>query len=74
MRLGGRFTLSDDSHGIDQIGLNFEKVLAFMENTGIKEVYCINSGHENDFKAASQTARKIPMAELKKHGFWSSRP
>ena len=25
MRLGGRFTLSDDSHGVDQVGLNLQR-------------------------------------------------
>ena len=71
--MGGRFTLSDDSHGTDQIGLNFDKVLAFIEKTGIKEVYCVTGGHENDFKAAGQQAQKIPLSELKAHAFWASK-
>ncbi|KAL1296968.1 hypothetical protein AAFC00_004568 [Neodothiora populina] len=73
LKLGGRFTFSDDSHGTEQVGLNFEKVLKFMENTGINEVYCVTGGHNNDFKAAGQTARKVSVADLHKHKFFVSK-
>lgn len=72
MRLGGRFTLSDDSHGTDQVGLNYGKVLAFIEKTGIQEIYCLTAGHKNDFEAAQQKAVKIPVSDLKKHKFYLS--
>ncbi|KAI5285545.1 histidinolphosphatase [Ascosphaera aggregata] len=39
LSMGGRFCLSDDSHGTAQIGLNYHRVLAFIEKTGINEVY-----------------------------------
>ena len=72
MKLGGRFTLSDDSHGTDQVGTNYAKVLKFIEETGIPEVYCVTGGHKNDFKAAGQQARKVTLADLKAHPFFKS--
>lgn len=36
---GGRFCLSDDSHGVDQVGLNFHRVLAFVEQVGIPTLH-----------------------------------
>lgn len=72
LKMGGRFTFSDDSHATDQIGLNFGKVLDFMVATGIQEVYCLTSGHNNDFEAATKTARKVSVAELKSHPFFTS--
>lgn len=72
MKLGGRFTLSDDSHGTDQVATNYGKVLAFIEKTGIPEVYCVTAGHSNDFAAASKSARKVSLSELKAHKFWQS--
>lgn len=36
---GGRFCLSDDSHGVDQVGLNFHRVLDFVESVGIPTLH-----------------------------------
>lgn len=37
--MGGKFTLSDDSHGIAQVGTNFVRAIEYLESLGIKEVY-----------------------------------
>jgi len=39
MRLGGRFTLSDDSHCVAHVGTNYRLAIEFLENLGLKEVY-----------------------------------
>ena len=36
---GGRFCLSDDSHGVEQIGLNYHQVIEFLEKAGIDILY-----------------------------------
>ncbi|KAL8822540.1 MAG: hypothetical protein Q9191_006725 [Dirinaria sp. TL-2023a] len=41
---GGQFTLSDDSHGVDQVATNYDKLLQFVERTGIKEVVYLRQG------------------------------
>lgn len=38
--MGGRCTLSDDSHGVDQICTNYEKALGCVERAGIEELWC----------------------------------
>lgn len=43
---GGRFVLSDDSHGLDQVGFNFHGVLAFMEKAGISTLHYLELGDE----------------------------
>ena len=39
MSLGGKFTLSDDSHGVAQVGLNFERVKTYLENVGVETLW-----------------------------------
>ncbi len=36
---GVKFTLSDDSHGVAQVGYGYHDVLAFAKEAGIEEVY-----------------------------------
>jgi histidinol-phosphatase (PHP family) len=35
LQLGGRFVLSDDSHGIAQVGAAYDKTLEFIKSVGI---------------------------------------
>ncbi|KAF2423472.1 histidinol-phosphatase [Tothia fuscella] len=39
LKLKGRFTLSDDSHSLDQIGFNYSRVLAAIQRIGITQLY-----------------------------------
>ena len=41
MKLGGKFTLSDDSHCVAHIGTKYELALDFLETLGLKEVYVL---------------------------------
>ena len=34
--MGGRFTFSDDSHGIAQVGTNYERGLRYLEGVGVR--------------------------------------
>ncbi|KAK8176055.1 polymerase/histidinol phosphatase-like protein [Phyllosticta citrichinensis] len=39
LRLGGRFTLSDDSHQVGHVGTNYHKLPDFLGRVGIRDVY-----------------------------------
>lgn len=39
MELGGRICLSDDSHGIAQVGLNYGRMRDYLVSMGVKEVW-----------------------------------
>lgn len=41
---GGMFTLSDDSHGVDQVGYGYDKVLRFVEEVGITTLQVVERG------------------------------
>ncbi|GAQ07694.1 probable histidinol-phosphatase [Aspergillus lentulus] len=71
---GGRFVLSDDSHGLDQVGFNFHGVLAFMEKAGISTLHYLELGDEPavDERFPRTQIRSIHVDELKKLPFWQS--
>lgn len=39
--MGGRFTLSDDSHGIAQVGTNYARTIAYLEMLGVRSVWTL---------------------------------
>lgn len=39
LSLGGKFTLSDDSHGISQVATNYTRALTYLESLGITELW-----------------------------------
>lgn len=78
MARGGRFCLSDDSHGVEQISLNFHRVLQFLDTTGIETVHYLRLA-ETEALASAPDARfphteiaEISVAELRKLEFWSA--
>ena len=52
MRLGGKFTLSDDSHCVAHVGTNYALTVEFLETLGLKEAYVFE---RQDHGSASKT-------------------
>ncbi|PUU73794.1 polymerase/histidinol phosphatase-like protein [Tuber borchii] len=46
---GGRFTISDDSHCVSEVGLNYNRLLGYIRDIGLQEVYYLE---------------KLPMGEM----------
>ncbi|KXH32280.1 hypothetical protein CNYM01_06818 [Colletotrichum nymphaeae SA-01] len=42
--MGGRFTFSDDSHGIAQVATNYKRNVNYLESLGVKEVFTFERG------------------------------
>lgn len=61
---GGRFCLSDDSHGIDQIGLNYHKCLKYLEQLGADTLYHL------DLENGKTVVRATPLETVKADDFW----
>ncbi|CAK7891415.1 hypothetical protein CAAN1_01S04984 [[Candida] anglica] len=63
---GGRFCLSDDSHSIAQVGLNYHKVWEY-----IKFVLKLTSIYHLDINENGETiVAKVSVSELDKSPFW----
>ncbi|KAL7934251.1 histidinol phosphate phosphatase H [Trichoderma chlorosporum] len=39
LKLGGKFTMSDDSHGIAHVATNYSRALTFLESLGVDQVW-----------------------------------
>ncbi|KAF8850054.1 histidinol phosphate phosphatase H [Acephala macrosclerotiorum] len=41
LKMGGKLTLSDDSHGVDHVGTNYLKMIAYLESLSVGEVWTL---------------------------------
>jgi histidinol-phosphatase (PHP family) len=74
---GGRFVLSDDSHGVDQVALNFHRVFEFLGLAGISTLHYLQLGTPSvtsivpDARFPHTQVASISIEELAKMEFWS---
>ncbi|KAI5816908.1 polymerase/histidinol phosphatase-like protein [Pyronema omphalodes] len=71
--MGGRFTFSDDSHGVLQVGLNYHHLLAYCQSLGIKEIHYLIKLPMGEMAIDVLDAcavRSMSMEELVLHPFW----
>ncbi|KAI0592821.1 histidinol phosphate phosphatase HisJ family protein [Biscogniauxia sp. FL1348] len=67
LRLGGRFTLSDDSHGIAQLGTNYARALDYLAGLGVTEVWTLRRRQSADKnqKPVQLEERSVPLEEIR---------
>lgn len=65
---GGRFCLSDDSHGIAQVGLNLHKCVEYLESLGAEAIYYL--ALEGTADNTKTVVKSVPIADARKHPFW----
>ncbi|CAI4210558.1 unnamed protein product [Parascedosporium putredinis] len=68
LEMGGRFTFSDDSHGIAQIATNYPRGLDYLESLGVTEVWTLERSPHPGVAAAAADSEAAPVgakAELK---------
>ncbi|KAF2705605.1 histidinol-phosphatase [Pleomassaria siparia CBS 279.74] len=74
IRMGGGFAMSDDSHGVDQIGTNYPRMLAFIHRAGIKRIHYVDvatRGKGKDSRLPTAGFSSISMDDLAKLPFWT---
>ncbi|QPG72756.1 hypothetical protein FOA43_000057 [Brettanomyces nanus] len=64
---GARFCLSDDSHGIKQVGLNYHKVLSYIVSLGSQIEYIYFWDLDD---SGASFVNKETVADLSKDSFW----
>lgn len=64
--------MSDDSHGVEQVGVHYEKVLEFVERTGIQDLhFFVREDATSDLRFPHTSLRSASVASIKDHAFWS---
>jgi len=73
--MGGRICLSDDSHGIAQVGLNYGRMKSYLEEMDVKEIWHLvpNKERRDGDEVVGNRGRVIArrMADWTGHGFWA---
>lgn len=72
----GRFCLSDDSHGVEQVALNFRPVLDFLDRAGISTLHYLQleesvSSPVPDARFPKTQIVEISVEDVRKLAFWS---
>jgi len=73
--MGGRICLSDDSHGVAQVGLNYGRMKLYLEKMGVEEIWYLvgveqkENGDESVGPRGRVVARR--MKDWTLHRFWA---
>lgn len=62
LKMDGKFTLSDDSHGLGQVGLNFQRVQEYLLDNGINEVWYFDRDANGDLVDRSVRVDALALA------------
>ena len=67
--LGGRFTLSDDSHGPHAVGLNYNRLAKYLRDVGVDELWFLEGSETPNIAGRLVQARKME-GDWWEHRFW----
>ncbi|KAI1410276.1 histidinol-phosphatase [Hypoxylon sp. FL1857] len=69
LRLGGRFTLSDDSHGIAQVATNYARALDYLASLGVTSLWTLRRDPHPEPVAEGKKAQlvevEVPLVSVK---------
>ncbi|KFZ24184.1 hypothetical protein V502_01347 [Pseudogymnoascus sp. VKM F-4520 (FW-2644)] len=68
LRLGGKFTLSDDSHGVAQVGLNFERVKTYLEDVGVETLWYLERLTDESDTSGNLRLKSVALSEIDMKG------
>lgn len=72
LKRGGHFTLSDDSHAVDQVGSALGQVLRFAKKLDIDRLAVFEKGvSTKDARFPGISSREVMLKELGSHKFFT---
>ncbi|WWC58564.1 uncharacterized protein I303_101107 [Kwoniella dejecticola CBS 10117] len=77
--LGGKICLSDDSHGVSYVGLNYTRMRDYLLSQGVTEVwYLVSSAkdkqeYDEDIRNDRRRVFARKMPDWEKHAFWADK-
>jgi hypothetical protein len=69
LKMGGLFTLSDDSHGIAQVGTNFQRALDYLYSLRVENLHFFESKGGAEVKGAKLETASAPLAAVRSGEF-----
>lgn len=70
--MGGRFAMSDDSHGTDQVGTNYTRLLNFIQKLGVKEVFYVDRDATTTDERFAAGFSSVAVNDLIQSPFWKT--
>jgi HisJ family histidinol phosphate phosphatase len=65
VKMGGKFTMSDDSHGIAQVATNYLRGLDYLEGLGVKEVWTLERRLAGEGVKADLVEKSVSLDEFR---------
>ncbi|KAJ6780924.1 hypothetical protein PWT90_06832 [Aphanocladium album] len=68
LKLGGKFTLSDDSHGIGHVATNYLRAVSYLQSLGVEDVWTFRRHphpQEQGQRRATLEDVAVPLAEIR---------
>jgi histidinol-phosphatase (PHP family) len=59
LRIGGRFTFSDDSHGVSQVATNYARGLEYLESLGVTKLWTLKRLAHGEDNAGAQAGPQL---------------
>ena len=74
-QMGGRFCLSDDSHGVGQVALNYDQCIPYLERNHVAHIYFLQPSHQKldepfDSRYPYLGLQSLALEELRALPFW----
>lgn len=63
LKLGGKFTLSDDSHGVNHVATNYLGAVSYLQSLGVEEVWTFRR-HPREGRAELEDVA-VPLATIR---------
>ncbi|RDA88756.1 hypothetical protein CP532_4069 [Ophiocordyceps camponoti-leonardi (nom. inval.)] len=62
LSIGGKFTMSDDSHGIAQVATNYARGISYLQSLGVESVWTLDRQQD-----ATLREKSVALTEFRKH-------
>jgi histidinol-phosphatase (PHP family) len=70
--MGGRFVMSDDSHGTDQVATNYPRMLQYIQKVGISEIFYVDKDVAPTDRRITAGFSSITVDNLLRLPFWTT--
>jgi histidinol-phosphatase (PHP family) len=65
LKMGGKLTLSDDSHGVAQVGTNFTRAIGYLETLGVEELFVLDGKNGTGSHRGSTSVRSVALSNIR---------
>ncbi len=65
LKMGGLLTMSDDSHGIAQVGTNYVQAFGYLDSLGVADLWTLGPANESVWEKSISRFCQVPLGKAK---------